>query len=280
METKEKEVEKELNYYDWIVSNDIFEWVKPLIENSGWRWRESDGKIYSQLKPSIVETPWHHVKTDYRLKCGLWHQIMFDLVGNKLPNNQKFVPSKCQNCYKVVVRPKTVKQLFALKNLQGELNCPSKCGIERREAVHGLYGGYFYNVGLKAGLEKYEIVVEAVKKNKYLGKEIADKIILKKACTEYEHAVGDSAKWEITDAQLHIEGLLERWLIMDDVELIQPEKMIHHVHRRWIEWAYANGDPTYAHFTGGKPLYPSYSTYQHLVSEKDNLPDQDQSNLI
>jgi hypothetical protein len=269
---------EKLNLYDWLVANDIIEWVKPLIERAGWRWREADGKIYAQIKPSVVETPWHHVKSDHRLKCGMWHQIMFDLVGAALPQGQRFVPSKCQNCFKVVVRPKTLTQLFALRDLQIDLNrnanIPCKCGIERRDTVHGLYGGYFYNVGLKEGLEKFELVKEAVKNNKYLGEEIAETVILKRACTEYEHALGDSDKWEITEAQLHIEALLERYLILDDYELDQPEKLVHHVHRRWIEWAYANGDDTYTRFTGGKPLFPEYKTYQHMLDEKDNLPDQ------
>lgn len=258
--------------YDWLVANDIFEWVKPLIERAGWRWREADGKIHAQLKPSVIETPWHHVKSDYRLKCGMWHQIMFDLVGAALPNGQKFVPSKCQSCYKVVVRPKTLTQLFALKDLQENMNCPCKCGIERRDTVHGLYGGYFYNVGLKEGLDKYQMVKDAVLNNKYLGEEIADNVILKRGCTEYEHACGDSDKWEVTDAQLHVEGLLERWLITDDTEVVQPIKLIHHVHRRWIEWAYACGDQTYALFTGGKPLYPAYKTYHHIkLDEVGNI---------
>lgn len=261
MVTGETMKEKE-SLYDWLVNRDIVEWVKPLILQAGWYWRE-DGKLAAQMMPGIYDTPWHHVKSDWRLKCGLWHQIMFDLVGQVLPSGKRFVPSKCQNCFKVVVRPQNLVQLFALKDVQITLDRPCKCGIERRETVHGLYGGYFYNVGLEEGLECYKIVREAISINKYLGEDVP--VILKRGCTEYEHAVGDSDEWEITDEQRMIEGLLDRWLVVDDIEHKQAEKLIHHVHRKWIEWAYAMGDPTYSQFTGGKPLYPPYKTYEHML---------------
>lgn len=256
----------EISYYDWLRQNDVVEWVKPLLQQAGWAWREADGKLHAQFKPGIYDTPWHHVKSDYRLKCGLWHQIMFDLVGSRLPSGSKFVPSKCQNCYKVVVRPQTLVQLFALIDIQKELGRPSKAGIERRESVFGLYGGYFYNVGLKEGKECYNIVRKAVDENKHLGPDVP--VILKRACTEYEMALGDSDKWEITEEQLRIEALLDRWLITDDVEMKQPEKMVHHVQRKWIEWAFANGDETYGKFTNGEPLYPPYKTYHHISDEE------------
>lgn len=260
---------KKVNLYDWLVAHDVVEWCKPLLEQAGWAMREVDGKFYGQVKQSVTETPWHHVKSDYRLKCGAWHQIYFDIVGSRLPNRKQFVPSKCHECFKVVVRPRTLVELFALRDLQIKLDVPSKCGIERRESVHGLYGGYFYNVGLRDGQECYHKVREEIDGDKYLGFDVP--VFLKRACTEFEHACGDSDKWTIDDYQLNVEALLERHLVLDDIELKQPEKSIHHAHRRWIEWAYAMGDATYANFTGGKPLYPAYKTYEHLdIKELEN----------
>ena len=256
----------EVNLYDWLKSNDVVEWIKPLIQQAGWKWREADGKIEAQIKPCVADTPWHHVKHDHRLKCGLWHQIMFDLVCPRLPVHQRFVPSKCQNCWKVVVRPKTLVQLFALRDLQKAMDRPSKCGIERRDSVFGLYGGYFYNVGLPEGKECFNLVRDAVSSDKFLGPDV--QVFLKRACTEYELEHGDSDKWQITEEQLHIEALIERWVVVDDTEVRQPEKMIHHVWKKWIEFAYACGDETYAQFTGGKPLYPPYKTYDHLTDEE------------
>lgn len=249
------------NLYDWLVANDFVEWCKPLIDAAGWKWRYTDGKIEIQTEPSISETPWHHVNPDHRLKCGLWHSIMFGIIGPRV--GKRFVPSKCQECYKVVVRPKTVSQLFKLVDIQEKMGRPCKCGIEQRKSVHGLYGGYFYNVGLNEGLECYHAVRKEI--DQTFGPDI--QVFLKKACTEYEHACGDSDKWEITPEQLHIENLIERWLVVDNREIKQPEKLVHNTHRKWIEFAYANGDETYAEFTGGKPLYPAYKTYEHLKNE-------------
>ncbi|KKL67647.1 hypothetical protein LCGC14_2132920, partial [marine sediment metagenome] len=53
--------------------------------------------------------------------------------------------------------------------------------------------------------------------------------------------------------------------VKDDVERSQPEHLVRHIHRKWIEFAYKNGDETYKHFTNGKPLYPAYRTYHHLI---------------
>lgn len=251
------------NYYDQLVETDVVGWTKDLLEQSNWTWRFEDGKIVTQLKPGIADTPWHHVKPDYRLNCALWHTIMFNVVRAKLPKERWFVPSKCQQCFKVVVRPKNLKQLFSLMSLQQRLNRPSKCGIERRDSVHALYGGYFYNVGLMEGLECYELVREQVSKDPALGPDI--EVFLKRACTEYEHALGDSDTWEITQDQMHIEALVERYVEVDNREIRQPEKLVHRVHRLWIEYAYGRGDETYQEFTGGKPLYPKYKQYQHWL---------------
>ena len=119
---------------------------------------------------------------------------------------------------------------------------------------------------MEEGLERYQQVRQKVDEWPGLGPDI--EVFLKRACTEYEHACGDSDTWEITKDQLEIEGLINRWVVSDDIEHKQPEKLIEHTHRQWIEWAYANGDPTYADFTGGKPLYRPYKTYQHVGDPK------------
>lgn len=249
------------NYYQQLVSADVVSWVSELLDKHNYRWRFEDGKIIAQLETGISSTPWHHVQHDHRLNCALWHQIMFSMVAPK--TGKLFVPSKCQNCFKVVVRPKTLAQLFALMELQKRLGRPCKCGIEVRESVPALYGGYFYNWGIEEGLQCYELVRQAVDADPRLGPDI--KVLLKRACTEYEHACGPSDKWVVTPEQLHVEAIVERWVLIENKEIRQPEKLIHRVHRRWIEFAYEHGDETYQQYTGGLPLYPPYKTYQHWL---------------
>jgi len=249
------------SYYESCLDIDIISKVKALLINGGYHLRESDGKI-SAKKHLGWETPWHHVRHSGDLDCGLWHKVIFDVISMALPADRRFVPSECQDCYKVVIRPKTLKQLFAVLDMQKAMSSPCKCGIETRPTVHGLYGGYWYNRGLSQGLERYKEVRALAGANRHLGPEV--KVILKRACTEFEFACGPSDKWRITDEQIALEALVNRTFERDIINWVQPEWAIAYIHRKWIEWAYQNGDATYSDFTGGKPLYPEYVTYHHL----------------
>lgn len=251
-----------MGYYEEIKQQDLITRVKRLLQGGGYFFRD-DGKITADRRPAW-DAPWHYVRHHPMLDCGTWHTINFDTVSMGLPPEERFVPYRCQDCYKVVVRPQNLRQLFALLNLQKRLNVPSKCGIELRETVHGLYGGYFYNVGKDAGIDCFRKVRKEVDAEKHLGSDV--RILLKRSCTEYEHAIGPSDKWVVTPRQLEIEGILDTLITRDDVDRKQSDAQIMYTHRKWIEFAYAAGDPTYREFTDG-PLYPDYVTYHHLAEE-------------
>ena len=250
-----------MSYYKEVVSQDIITKLRYLLVNAGYYLRDEDGKIHADLKMGW-ETPWHHVRHANNLDCNLWHKVMFDLGG------KRWVPSQCQNCFKVVARPKDLRGLFALLELQKKMDVPSKCGIEVRPTVHGNYGGYFYNWGLEMGLRKYKQVRDAVDKAEYLGPDTT--VLLKRGCTEFEHALGDSTKWEVTPEQMEWEALVNEWVVQDVVYRKQADHGLAYVHRKWIEHAYSIGDPTYADFTDGIPLHPPYVTYQNLYDEVIN----------
>jgi len=241
--------------------------MEPLLRNGGLQIRESDGKLERQTAGLGWDTPWHHVKHAYEKDCATWHQILFNMISSKLPEVNQFTPIGCQRCWKVVVRPKTLKQLFILEDLQFRLNHPSKCGIEVRPTVHGLYGGYFYNTGFRPGCECYKMVRKAVDEEEGLGKEI--NVFLKRGCTEMEHLCGDSRLWHPTEYQAAIEQLVDRYMTKDDVVRGQPDHLVYHIHRKWIEFAYTWGDPTYKEYTDGKPLHKPYVTFHHLADASD-----------
>jgi len=228
--------------------------------------RDADGKIYVDEMPAF-ETPWHHIYHDHFFDCNIWHRVMFDIISQQLPEGRRFVPSPCQQCWKVVIRPKTLKQLFALMTIEQSLGRPSKLGIETRPIVCGLYGGYFYNHSLELGLECFKVVREAVNNHPDMGSDVP--IILKRACTEYEMACGPSDKWVITKEQAHLETLVNKWFIRDSLLRTQSPHAIAYVHRTWIEYAYTNGDMTYLEFTGGQPVYRPVITYHHLINENE-----------
>jgi hypothetical protein len=253
--------EPKASFYDWMVAHDILQHLRPLWEQGGFRLRE-DGKLVADPKTAI-EGPWHYIKHRWEFDCYTWHHVIFEHLSKPMVIGHKFVPAQCQECFKVVVRPQTLRQLFALEKLQKEMDRPCKCGIEVRDTVHGLYGGYFYNKGLAEGLERYQEVRKAVDDYILLGPDVP--VFLKRGCTEFELACGPSDQWQTTPEQLKIEDMVNRYLSKDDMVRTQPDHVIWHLHRKWIEWAYAHGDSTYAEFTDGKPLYPPVVTYHHLA---------------
>ena len=251
------------SYYEQLCKDDIISKAKTLMRNKGYYLRDIDGKITVDTRTGW-DTPWHHVKHSDKLNCHYWHSVLFDVFSMQLPTEKRFVPLGCLDCYKVVVRPKTLKQLFALLEIQKQLDRPCKLGIETRDTVHGLYGGYFYNRGLDNGIECYKVVRSAVDNNEILGPEV--EVLLKRACTEFEHAIGPSDKWEIKPGQIELEQLVSQKFVVDPQLRIQPDHAITYVHRRWIEWAYKNGDSTYLEYTNGKSIYPKYVTYHHMAA--------------
>lgn len=251
-----------ISMYEWLKGHDVLEWLKPLWDGGGWVLNK-EGKLEINRSQVAIETPWvHHGHTGWA-HCLLWSRIMFQAVSLRMSeffaDGKPFVPSGCQNCYKVVVRPKTLVQLFALDELEISLGRPSKCGIEVRDSVHGLYGGYFYNQGLEAGKECYAVIRKAVDNDVSLGPQVP--VILKRGCTEMEHTVGPSDKWEVTEEQKVVEDLINEWVISEKDLSEQPEPIVWRVKRKWIESAFAHGDSTYSKFTGGKPVTPGYITY-------------------
>jgi len=272
--------------YDIMAGTDIIEMLHDLFNTFNYKLRDEDGKIDGSLSQAI-DTPWVHVKPAVRsdgrpFDCYRWHKIMFNMIS--LKSGQPWVPSECHQCWKVVVRPQTVEQLFEVERMMCEMNRPSKCGLELRDRVFGHYGGYWYNESLEEGRECYQAAYDEMKKRPLLATlldEVDDDgrtkwLLLKRGCTEFEHACGDSAKWAITPEQKTIEALVNYYVVGDDMIREQPEHLKRHVRKRWIEYAFENADPTVFKFTNGKPLYPAYRTYHQpdlMPKEKEDTND-------
>ncbi len=255
------------DYYITLADEDIIGRIEHLFRNEGYFIQQEDGKITAELKPSW-ETPWHHINDSSSFDCYRWHTIIFNVLG--------FIASGCMNCFKVVVRPDNLKQLFALLDLQLELDRPSKCGIEIRPNVRGLYGGYFYNHGLVAGLDCFRLVKDSMAKDKVLSPlldykdehGVSQKIILKRGCTEFEMKYGRSDQWCTTEKNLKLESLINAYIVKKS-SMVQTDIMIKNLHSRWVRFAWEHGDPTVDEFTSGVPLYPPVVTYHHVVELRE-----------
>jgi len=213
-----------------------------------------DGRVVSRRRPPC-QTPWVFFGSLHATRCRLWHDGVFMSFG--------FVPSPCHECFKVVVRPRTLKELFQLQEVARTQDGVAKCGAECRRFIPALYGGYFYTRGIDEGLDRYRAVREAVSRR--VSPDVP--VFLKRGCSKYEIALGRSDRWRVAPEQVSV----ERWLSdrlspgifeWDMVPFRQPAVMVDLVQKRWIQWAFQNGDSTYLEFTGGRPLVAGGTSYQ------------------
>ena len=243
--------------YSMLVSADIVAPLRPLLRSGAFHINGA-GKFECQAV-SGWDTPWVHPHLSKDRNCLLWHKVIFDCFG--------FVPKRCHDCYKIVVRPRTVVELFKLHDLMEGLGLPSKCGIEQRATVNAIYGGYFYCDSLEQGRERYDIVRRAV--DEQISPDLT--VLLKRFCTEFEHRHGRSDQMEQTPEEAFHESVITRHFEpIPDYQ--QPGIVKIHVMRKWIEFAYQYGDQTAAELNDGHPLVAPYVTYhvcETLSDEKD-----------
>lgn len=247
------------NLYERLQKIDIIGKIEPLMQASMYVPRIEDGKLVRRATGMAYNTPWVFVKTLER-RCDLAHNIFMPYL--------QFIPSFCQSCWKVVVRPRTVVELFNLYELMKHLDLESKCGIEPRPSVDGLYGGYFYCISKAQGLKRYKLVREHI--NDWLAPEV--KVILKRYCTEFEHKFGPSDETKkLTKEQKFQEDYFCRFMPFEGVGHPQPEFLQAFVMLEWIRFAFKSGDPTYSELTGGKSLYDPLVTYHEEVKKDAKL---------
>jgi hypothetical protein len=259
--------------YNELAKRDIINFASEMLRSGALYQREVDGKLQADGKLAW-DTPWYHTKTHVGINCQLWSQFMWKNLFQRQPKwitrGRQFLPSGCQQCFKVVVRPPTLRALLALVELQKRLGRPGKCGVEQRLYVFGHYGGYFYTRGLEQGKRRYKEVRAAVDADPELGPDV--KIILKRACTELEEIAGPSDKWEVFEDQMELESLIYESFNIDNVTRSQSELGLRYVMARWIEHAYSWGDETALEYIDpARPIYPPLVTYHHLVDEENEV---------
>lgn len=203
---------------------------------------------------------WYHTKV-LDAECRYWATIM------RLPIfgiGQSFVPIRCMNCWKVVAKPRTLKELYLILDIQKEMDMYSKCGIEERLYTAGHYGAYWYSTTKEAGLECYKEVRDRVNIiSPYIP------VILKRGCTEYEFGMnGPSDKWKMFDGQVKFEEYIKskiELMVANEGQSLFLKKM---VMENWNAFAHSRGDLSYTEFNEGQLLYPQYVTYHKEVENE------------
>lgn len=232
--------------------------LKPLLDRAGYKLRIEDGKFVPGNPALGHDSPWVYVKSmDDNARCDVYHKVFYNLLDH--------IPSRCRKCWKVVIRPQTVVQLFDLYEYEVALDKPCKCGIELRKTVSGGYGGYFYNRSKEEGLERWAEVREWADAQR--GPKMP--VILKRYCTEFElggqggiKGQGPSDKTpDCTQEELDMEDYIIAHFPPVGFEGPQPEHVQAAVMQRWIRHAFEIGDLTYLELTGGEKLTADYVTY-------------------
>lgn len=193
--------------------------ISPILE---------DGKVCFVTLES-PGGPWVYLKYSNR-NCTMLRTFVYECVSKQLPKDEQFIPSECQDCYKVVARPESLKDLMVLKDTMKEMGFASKCGIERRDTVDALYGGYWYCEGLDEGILRLKQVGEALSETEI-------PFFLKRGCTEYEQTFGPSDSWEVKDNQLAIEEEVRKRVKIDNKKNPQLKKDIAEIIVSWESWA-------------------------------------------
>ena len=161
--------------------------------SADWRLRNrvslETGKVTS-TQYADWESSWDYICNDPKRRgfCDKFQDFF---------NMYRVVPPFCINCWKVVVKPRKHSELIKLRNIMREMATDDstvwcKCGSDHRPYVPGLYGGYFYNDSKETGLKRLQQVRERLWD---VLKQDGTPAYLKRYCTEFEQALGDSAKY-------------------------------------------------------------------------------------
>ncbi|MHC4619833.1 MAG: hypothetical protein ACYTEQ_18960 [Planctomycetota bacterium] len=241
----------EMNYSKLTRMNLLNNRMLELLDVGAYYIDSETQKITPSRLSEPHRTPWIQVKPEPKNHCGFWHHVLFNIYD--------LLPIGCLDCYKVVVRPTTLKELVQIETMMINLDHPCKLGVETRSYVKGLYSGYFYNRSLGAGLECLEMVKKAVAEA--ISPDI--EITLKRGCTEFERKFGPSGKWDelIPDDQAGHEGFICNWIDHPNGTSRQPLPVQVLTRKTWIEFAYEHGDETYKEFHDGMDLYEPYVRY-------------------
>jgi hypothetical protein len=227
--------------------------LKPLLEGGGYKLRIEDALFVPRQMGASWDIPWAYVRSDPRTRCDIYHRVFFDVL--------KHIHSYCRECYKVVVRPRTLVELFDLYEMQCEMDVACKCGIEVRDTTAGLYGGYFYCRGVEEGRERYKQVRKLV--SKHLSPKTG--VTLKRYCTEYEIGPGSQGPsdkiGDVTPAERKMEEYVEQHFPRTGFASPQAFHILAATMLKWIKWAYQNGDETYLKFNDGLPIIKKTVTY-------------------
>lgn len=183
-------------------------------------------------------------------------------------NQFNVIPEYCFDCYKVLIMPRTVMELFKLLMVFDGLVLPGnntrKCMVERRPDCAGSYKGFIYCRSLKEGKEVRKILREIV------AVEISPDVpvTLKRGCSEFARTYPQYAQIKLGTAimpfppswKVHEEFVDKNYALMQNVDddslntnteinAAYPLSEIFALHY-WLQYAATIGDISYLKIAG------------------------------
>jgi hypothetical protein len=229
--------------------------VTEILRTGAYQVRLADGAIVLRGEPSgSTETPWIHIMHGPERVCSLWNAIYtrgFDLI-----------PSFCRfRCWKTVVKPRNVVELFRLEAILTGLQLPSKCGIDIRDYTPGAYAGFIYGNSLEEGREYFKIITRVL-----VEQGMGDvPVLLKRGCTEME-LMKPSDQWDpMSEKDKLLEEKLDFIFARESfAQGVQSQWIKNRIRRRWVRHAMAIGDATWKQIVGPdvKGMHPHVVQYQ------------------
>jgi hypothetical protein len=187
--------------------------------------------------------------------CTFLNDFMFTHVYG-----EKAVPIGCRDCYKIKVTSDTLRELIAVKDIAQDFPCSSKSGSEvDKPNTQSLYASYFYFLGLDKARATFRKLRDAVDDHPKLGPMV--KMVIKRGCTNYEHACGPSDRYAFDPKLADIEAYF--WPRFVRKQPGEPPKEVRDAMTlmHLVRTAFRIGDDTYKDFTGGKALVPPTVSY-------------------
>lgn len=224
--------------------------VKQLFQNT-WRIQ---GKHFDYRKPirtqifrGVDALTW---EGQYPNGC-IRHIAVFDKFN--------LIPRYCFDCFKVVIEPRTVVELFKLMMVIEKLHLPNdntrKCMVEIRKQVSGCYKGLIYCRSIEEGKEILGIVRELISVD--ISKNIP--VSLKRGCSEYAVSYPQYAQVNDGVTAMNYNEAWKKYEVVADQELvIEPQVPTSHKDEpqtytatdaqamlAWLKYAATIGDESY-----------------------------------
>lgn len=205
---------------------------KTILASGNFKLNETGRAVMTKIGGAWTDN-WIFTQAG-RQKACLYYLNIYCMRFNCIPTHCRF------NCWKTVIKPRTVKELFALYEINKRLDLPAKCGIDNRTYTHGHYAGFVYADTLPEGKKYYEIYRKEV--DEHISPDVS--VILKRGCTEMEK-LKQSLYWSKVDEEdILFERAMNDFFCFESLDFYQPKWLRHEIKTRWVEAAICTGDPT------------------------------------